>query len=297
MDAPLTHTPECFASYMGLWMYEPKRLMAGAAALRSGTLAIHAASKRSDEDPGPGYAVERGIAIIPISGTMMKAESKYGGTSTVATRRAIRAAVNDPKVSGIMMAIDSPGGTVAGTHDLADDLRRAGMIKPTAAHTSDLMASAALYVGSQAGRLSAGAAAEVGSIGTVAVVEDSSEQAEMMGVKVHVVSTGQFKGAFADGAPVTAEHLQYLQERVNDSADMFIEAVAKGRSMGKAEVRKLADGRVFAARDAKASGLIDEVESFDQAFRSLERRVAEQQAEARKRTKNLSAQVDLASLG
>lgn len=293
LNAPIAHTPECFASYMGLWMYEPKRMMAGAAALRSGTVPIRAGGD-DDEDAGPGYAVERGIAIIPISGTMMKARSKFGGTSTVATRRAIRAAVNDPQVHGIMLAIDSPGGTVAGTHDLASDLQRAGMIKPTAAYTSDLMASAALYVGSQAGRLTAGPAAEVGSIGTVAVVEDSSAQAEMMGVKVHVVSTGAYKGAFADGAPVTAEQLQYLQERVNDSADMFIEAVAAGRNMDKREVRKLADGRVFASKDAKASGLIDAVESFDVAFRNLEKRVAEKQSESRRRSKNISAQLDLA---
>lgn len=295
MDAPLTHTPECFASYMGLWMYEPQRLIAQVSALRAGQVTIRAGE---DDRPGepPLYAVERGIALIQISGTMMKAKSKYGGTSTVRTRQAIRTAANDPKVGGIMLSIDSPGGTVAGTHDLADDFRRAGMMKPTAAHTSDLMASAALYVGTQAGRLTAGPAAEVGSIGTVAVVEDSSKAAEMAGVKVHVVSTGPYKGAFADGAPVTAEHLSHLQDRVNESADMFISAVAQGRSMDKRDVKKLADGRVFAARDAKQNGLIDDVESFDQAFRALERRVGEQQAEARRRSKTAQAALDLAEL-
>lgn len=290
----IIHSPECFASYMGLWMYEQSRLLAMHAAICAGQIAARAPADAADE--GPGFVNERGIAVIPISGTMMKGRSKYGGTSTVETRRAIRTAANDPAVKGIMLHIDSPGGTVAGTFDLAEDFRRAQKVKDTAAHADDLMASAALWVGSQAMRLTAGKATEVGSIGSVAVVEDTSKAAEMQGVKVHIVSTGPYKGAFTDGAPVTAEQLAYLQDRVDSSADMFIAGLAAGRNMDGDAVRKLATGQVWSAKEAKSKGLIDSVESFDQAFLAFEASIQEKYKKTRKRVETASALLDLETL-
>jgi len=214
-----------------------------------------------------------GIAHIEVSGPMMKGDSKFGGTNTVRTRRAIREAVADEHVRGLMIHIDSPGGTVAGTSDLASDVRRAGKEKPVFAHIDDIGASAAFWTASQAGQVSIGKTGEVGSIGAVAVVEDTSKAAEMSGVEVHVVSTGAFKGAFADGAPVLPAHLEMLQDRLDNVHDFFMRDIARGRRMPLDSVRKVADGRVFSAAKGAELGLVDKVASFDEAVSDLRKTI------------------------
>lgn len=230
---------------------------------------------------------ESGIAVIEVAGQMQKGESKFGGTSTLRVRRQIRDAVADRDVRGILLAVDSPGGTVAGTEELHRDVQAAAAVKPVRAHVDDLAASAAFWAISPTQRISASKTSEVGSIGTVAVVVDSSGQAEIEGLKVHVISTGAFKGAGFPGTEVTPAHLESVKERVQDLNGHFLEAVREGRGLTRAAVNSVADGRVFIASKAKSLGLIDRVQSFDQAMdlfrnavRPRQRTRAEHQAKA-----------------
>src|SRR5581483_9650939 len=108
-------------------------------------------------------------------GMLMKGQSSMGGTSTVMARRDIRQAVADQDVAGILLAIDSPGGTVAGTDDLAAEVRQARTSKPVWAAIDDLGASAAYWVASQTQRVTVNSpTALVGSIGTLQVIRDLS---------------------------------------------------------------------------------------------------------------------------
>ena len=150
----------------------------------------------------------------------------------------------------------------------------ADQVTDSASFIEDLGASAAYKAASQAGRLSANEPAFIGSIGVYQVVEDTSEMAEKMGVKVHVISTGEFKGAGVPGAPVTDAVLQDVQNEVDALNELFMKAVAKGRHMDIRTVRKLADGRVHIAAKAQSLGLIDAVESFDDALAGLTKLVA-----------------------
>src|SRR5690606_31819803 len=128
-------------------------------------------------------------------GAMTKQGSSFGGASTVRTRRAIRSAAADKSVSAIMLLIDSPGGSVSGTSDLADDVANAKKKKPVYAYIEDTCCSAAYWVASQCSAIYANPTAIVGSIGTYMVVADYSRMAENAGVKVHCISTGKYKGA------------------------------------------------------------------------------------------------------
>lgn len=204
-----------------------------------------------------------GLAMIGIDGQMTKGESKFGGANTLAIRRQVRAATKDPDVRGIMLAIDSPGGMVAGTQELAADVEAAGRIKPTFAHVDDLGASAAYWVAAQTGRITASATSQIGSIGVLAVVEDTSGAAEKRGIKVHVISTGPYKGAGL--GTVTPEHLEYFQSRVDAINAHFLEAVARGRKASLARVQEWADGRTWLADQAQRMGLIDGIARFDDA--------------------------------
>ena len=271
----------CFHSYMGAWLAEPTILGQMAEAVKS-RLMPEANIETMAQESRAIFSKVEGVAIIQIEGAMMKADSKFGGTSTIRIRQAIRAAVQDPEIDSILLHIDSPGGTVSGTKELADEVLAARQSKPVHAYIEDLGASAAYWVASQCETISANLTAEVGSLGVVAVIYDQSKQFERMGVKVHVVSTGKFKGAGAPGSEISADMLAEVQELVDDLHEVFMTAVLSGRKMERAELDAIADGRVFLASKALKLGLVDAVETVDEmigrmALLGAEKRRAERE--------------------
>ena len=231
---------------------------------RNGTSAINPMRSASS---GGCPDVRNGVAHIPINGTMMKQVPcmldllGVQATSTEAVRAQLDAALNDSAVKSIVLDIDSPGGTVDGTQALADDVRAVRGLKPIEAHASDKMASAAYWVASQADRIVAGPTASIGSIGTVGAIHDSSQAAEKAGVKVHVISSHELKGAGIPGAPVTDAQLADFRRNVETLTGLFVDAVASGRGISAASARELATGQVWIGEEAKARGLVDEVRS------------------------------------
>ncbi len=263
----------CAQQHFGLWMAEPHWLAEAVGAVKAGVLRpIQVTLKAADgdeDDHTADYLLDNGgIATIPISGSLTKHQSSFGGTSMVMARRAIVRADQNPNVAGIMLLIDSPGGTVSGTFDLADTV--AAVETPVHAYAQDQMASAALIIGSQADHVSGNESGQIGSIGCVAQVVDTSGVYDKAGAKVHVISTGKFKGAFADGSEITDEQVEYLQQRVDAYGQMFLERLVSGRGMDMEQAKALATGEVWLAAEAKAKGLIDEVESLEAAYDRLE---------------------------
>ena len=233
-------------------------------------LALHlrteGAAVQASASTARGYTtagVEGNVAVVAIRGAMMKHQTSMSeGASTVLARRAIRAAVADKTIDGILLLIDSPGGTVSGTHDLAKEVAAANKQKPVVAYIEDLGASAAYWVASQASKIYANATALIGSIGTFAVLYDFSEQADKLGVKVHVVRAGEFKGMGTEGTEITDEQLAYWQGIVGDLNNHFLVGVAVGRKLPLSKVTEMADGRVHVGSQAQALGLIDGVQSY-----------------------------------
>jgi len=284
-------TADCAARHVGLWLIEPTWFQEAVSQVKAGmwrpntrafntslgvvaeigppagatTVKAPAPIEEAKADK-PYFMDPTGMAVIPIDGQMMKGESKYGGANTIAIRRKVRAAMRDQDVTGIMLLVDSPGGTVAGTQDLAEDVAAANRVKPVFSHIEDLGASAAYWVMSQTRRITATPTSEVGSIGTLAVVEDYSAVAEKKGIKVHVISTGPYKGAGVPGTPITDEQLAYFRERVEAVNTHFLDAVSRGRNVSMGTVQEWADGRVWIADKARTMGLIDGVMLFDNAM-------------------------------
>ena len=219
-----------------------------------------------------GYptAGEGEIAVIDLSGVLMKYPSSIGGgSSTVAARAQIRAAARSENVSGIVLRIDSPGGTVSGTKDLADDVAAAATLKPVFAYAEDQCLSAAYWISARATKVFANPTALVGSIGTYATILDSSGAAKMDGIVVHVVRAGEFKGMGQPGTEVTPAHLDELQRVIDQLNAHFVAGVAAGRKLDGARAQALADGRAHLAADAVRLGLIDGVQTFDQVMTSM----------------------------
>jgi len=267
-EGSLAHTQACASMHFSPWMIEENWFRQAVEAVRNGTLPPREDEDENEDEDALKYVNYGGVAYLPIAGAMMKKRGKYAQTSSVEVRRAIRLAVEADDVHSILLHIDSPGGTVAGTADLADDVRRANAEKPVYAHIDDLGASAAYWIASQARRITANPTGLVGSIGTLLVLDDTSGMYAAKGIKVHVISTGQYKGAGVDGAPVSSEHLNAFQQEVDDLNEHFLHGVIVGRKgrMTPSQVRAVADGRVHIAAKAKELGLIDEVASLDAAM-------------------------------
>ena len=212
------------------------------------------------------------IAVIEITGTMMKRTSSMSAaTSTIRAKRAVRNARTDRSVNAAAIKIDSGGGTFIGTQELADEVAALAAEKPTEVYVEDRGFSAAYWVASQANRITMNQSGAVGSIGTVLLLNDMSKMAEKMGVKVHVISTGKFKGAGAPGSEVTDEQLKKFKEEVVSANEFFLEAAAKGRKMDRKRVEELATGEIFIGQKAIDVGLVDEIGTFDDVIRRLQK--------------------------
>lgn len=261
------------SDYFGCWAYEPDRFWAQWKIIQETDLARHMAAPVPPRSPSMLMESGKGnnsIARVILRGSMMKGQSSFGGTSTVQLRRDIRQAVNDPNVSGILLDIDSPGGTVAGTADLAAEVKTARKKKPVWAHIDDLGASAAYWVASQADQVFANdKTALVGSIGTLMTVYDYSGRAEKDGVRAHVFATGPLKGAGVPGAPISDEQASYFQSLVNESQTSFDAAVRTGRGMNATQLAAVRTGGVFSATQALDLKLIDGIRSIDRTLEAL----------------------------
>ena len=257
--------PSCFTSYMGQWLMEPRMLSACVAGVKAGLLDGGIAPDMFRDS----LVVEDGLAIITMNGPMMKGQSKFGGVSTVATRQMVREAVARDDVKEILMIVESGGGSVSGTKELADDVHAANENKKVTAYINDIGASAAYWVASQASMIYSNQMAEIGSIGVVAVVEDTSGMYDREGVKVHVISTGSMKGAFADGAPVTEEMLADLQDKVDQINIVFKGSIVAGRGIDSAKLDSIADGRTYTASKSLELGLIDGIKTLEEVVANI----------------------------
>jgi signal peptide peptidase SppA len=212
-----------------------------------------------------------GIALIDITGALTKHVASFGGgTSTVLVRRLLSLVRTMPEVRGVLLRIDSPGGSVSGTRELSLDVARLAKDMPVWAFCEDLTCSAAYWIASQANKIYASPTSLVGSIGTYTVVVDSSEAAKSEGFSVHVIKSGPFKGVGTPGTELTDEHLFDIQKTVDSFNRFFLDAVETGRGLSGDRLAAVSDGRSFLAEQARELGLVDEVRDLEECFATMQ---------------------------
>lgn len=219
------------------------------------------------ENEEQGYQNMNGVGVIPMNGVIAKKMNLFseisGGVSTQLIARDFREAMNDRKVKAILLDIDSPGGTVDGTQDLANLIYESRGRKPIAAFTDGMMASAAYWIGSAADEIYiSGDTTQVGSIGVVASHMDISKAEESRGIKTTEIVAGKYKRIASRYAPLSEEGMATLQEMVNYLYGVFVGDVAKFRGVSEEDALKMADGKIFMGRQAKEIGLVDGVSTF-----------------------------------
>jgi signal peptide peptidase SppA len=217
-----------------------------------------------------GGATVGTVAVIPMYGlisqrtTLMSDMS--GGTSIDELRGALRDALSDPKVRAVVFDISSPGGSVDGIPEFADELRavRRGS-KPIVAQVNTLAASAAYWLAAQMSEIAVTPSGEVGSIGVCAVHEDLSKAEELAGIKTSLISAGPFKTEGNQFEPLDPEARGAIQGQVDDFYAMFLADVAKGRKTSVDGVAQgYGGGRTLLAKAALQAGMVDAIATLDQ---------------------------------
>lgn len=223
-----------------------------------------------------------GIGVISVSGTLVKKASWLDAASGLQSYQSIRAdfqdAVGDPRIQGILLDVDSPGGEVGGLFDLADEIYGARAEKPCFAIADDDAFSAAYAIASSAQRLFVTRTGGVGSVGVIALHLDQSGFDEKAGRKYTAIYAGARKNDFNPHEPLSGSAKDELQAEIDRLYDMFVGTVARNREMKPALVRNTEAGLCYAEK-AISAGFADQVGTFDDALEAvLEAATARKQA-------------------
>lgn len=224
------------------------------------------------EDFDRAYAVVAGVAVIPISGTLVH-KSGYlqpmcGMTGYDGIRANLSMALEDPGVKAIMLDIDSGGGEVAGCFDLVDAIYNARGIKPIWAILSESAYSAAYAIASAADKITVPRTGGTGSVGVICAHVDFSRALEKEGITVTMIHYGARKADGSEYSPLSKEALARYQADVDEMGELFVETVARNRGMPAARVRAT-QATTFLGAAGVAIGFADAVMAPDEAFRSL----------------------------
>lgn len=204
----------------------------------------------------------KNVAIITIAGTLTKNNQFCGPAGMKTIGQWIQDADNDSNVSGILLVLDSPGGTVNGTEELGNIIKNTK--KPIIAFVDDLAASAAYWLASQCDEIIANnSTAQVGSIGVLTSFIDAQPALELEGYKFHTVTAPQSTDKVKTWNQLRSGNYEEYKENVlRPLADKFISTVKSGR--GNID-EKYFTADVYFAKDVVGS-LVDSIGTFDSAL-------------------------------
>lgn len=179
----------------------------------------------------------------------------------------------DESVKGVIMQVNSPGGAVYNSEQIANKIKEIQIEKKIPVYTvmKTMAASGGYYISAPTDKIYASNETLTGSIGVIMSTMSFQGLFEKYGIKQQNITTGKMKDAGSPGKDMTDEQKKYFQELINSSFDRFVKVVSQGRSMKEDEVRKLADGRVYDGAQAKSKGLVDKIGNLDNAIEDMKK--------------------------
>jgi signal peptide peptidase SppA len=229
----------------------------------------------------PRVTRRKNVAVIPLHGVLEPRQTLMGmlmgGTSTTAFGNAFDAAVSDPQIGGILVDIDSPGGSAFGVQEVADKIRAARGSKPMVAVGNHVAGSGAYWIASQFDRYYVSPSSYSGSVGAFVPHIDRTAQNAAEGVKVEIIRADDspHKVNTISHEPLTDDARNDVKVRLNATLDAFIGGVAAGRGVSTQVVRDTyGKGRVLNAQQAVSVGMADRIATFEEvAGRMLDGRI------------------------
>ncbi len=183
----------------------------------------------------------------------------------------IEKAKNDSNIKGVLLVVNSPGGSVAPSVELAYAIKELKTVKPVIAYASGVIASGSYYASIWADKIIANPGSMVGSIGVIMQGVNTEELMAKIGVSTQTVKAGKYKESGTPTRKWFDYEKQQLQSIIDDTYQMFISDVANARKLNVKDHTIYADAKVFTARQAKNVGLVDEVATISSAKNQIAR--------------------------
>jgi protease-4 len=196
-----------------------------------------------------GSAVDH-IAKVRIEGTITEDEELIKRLDTIR---------QSSRVKGVILSIDSPGGTTVGGESIYEEVRKLAAEKPVVAEVGTLAASAGYMIATATDHIVARKSSIVGSIGVLIQYPDVSGLMDKLGIKLEEVKSSPLKAAPSPFKPTNDDERAMVRKLILDSYDWFVGIVAERRNLTRPEALALADGSIFTGRQAVANKLIDAV--------------------------------------
>lgn len=221
------------------------------------------------------------VVVIPIHGTITsQSTGGFLADNTAYDQQrlldGIEALKSDSSLSGIILEVDSGGGEVYASEEMYDAIRQLKTERdvPVYVNMKSVAASGAYMISMAGDKLYAHPETLTGSIGVILTQPNYSALADRIGLSQNIYKSGKVKDAGNAFREPTEEEKQIFQGIIDESYDNFVKIVSKGRKMPEADVRQLADGRVYTAKQAKENGLVDEIgdqnQVIDQMIKDLD---------------------------
>ena len=219
-----------------------------------------------------------GVSLLAVS-LLLSDERTLGSGSTVGvvevkgiildsqeTIRQLRECGKSDRVKAVVLRIDSPGGVVAPSQEISEEVKKLAAKKKVVVSMGSLAASGGYYIAAPASIIYANPGTITGSIGVIIKLSNLQELMDKVGVKVTTIKTGTYKDIGSPSRPMTEEDKALLQGVIDSSFSQFVKAVAQGRKLPESQVRQLADGRIFTGEQALALKLVDRLGNLQDAL-------------------------------
>jgi protease-4 len=210
------------------------------------------------------------IALVVARGAIVDGNVKAGMIGGESTAKLLRTARYDDKVKAVVLRIDSGGGSAFASEQIAQEIRllkAAG--KPVIASMGAVAASGGYWIAAPADQIFAAPTTITGSIGIFALFHTAENAMSTLGLNVDGVGTTELAG-FSSGLPLfkglPADAEKLLQRSIENGYDEFITHVSTTRNIDKAQVDKIAQGRVWTGQTALKLGLVDKLGTLDDAI-------------------------------
>jgi len=213
------------------------------------------------QSSNPDDLVTPNLKTIHLSGAIMDASFIL---------EEIESAKTDENIKGILLDVNSPGGAVAPSVEIAYAIKELNSIKPVVAYASGTMASGSYYSSIWASKIIANPGSMVGSIGVIMQSVDASELMSKLGVKTQTVKVGTYKEAGTPTRKWTKEEKAELDKVIGSTYEMFVSDVASARKLKVEDKNKFADAHIFTAIQAKNVGLVDSVGTMNEAKKMVQ---------------------------
>ena len=185
------------------------------------------------------------------------------------TLEELEKAKKDKNIKGVLFVVNSPGGAVAPSVELAYAIKELKEIKPVVVYASGVIASGSYYASIWANQIVANPGSVVGSIGVIMQGVNAEDLMEKIGISTQTVKAGKYKESGTPTRKWTEFEEKQLQNVIDDTYNMFITDVATARNLDVKNHTSFADAKIFTSKQAKEVGLVDEVATLTLAQNSL----------------------------